>query len=162
VYPQVKVSISHRGDDRWLILPRLGMLDLVENQSERRETRQHEIGDRIAAIRTRINDLQQPRESRLPAEAGDLLVEARQHAAESKATAQQALASSINGFLRAAQAHERCAISHERLAAAPDSNEEEHRQQAARHRAAAAADRRRAERAQSLLASRTADSQAVE
>ena len=125
----------------------------MENHSERRETRRHQIDDRLAAIRARINDLQQSRESRLAAASIDQLVQARHHAVDSRAAAQQALASSIQGLLQAARAHERCAISHERLAAAPDSNEEQRRQRAARHRAAAAADRQRAETAQSLLCS---------
>lgn len=126
----------------------------MENHSERRETRRHQIAERLAAIRARINDLQQPWESRLAAASVDHLVQAKHHAADSKAAAQQALASSIQCLLQAAQAHERCSISHERLAAAPNSNEEQHRQRAVRHRAAAAADRQRAETAQSLLSSR--------
>jgi hypothetical protein len=126
----------------------------VENQPERRNTRRHEIGDRIAAIRTRIDDLQQARESRLTAESSERLTEAQNHAARSRAMAQRALASSIQGLLRAAQAHDRSASSHERLANAVGSDKEEHRQQVAHHRAAAAADRRRAQAAQELLSSR--------
>ena len=117
----------------------------------RRETRRHEIGDRIAAIRTRITDLQQARESRLVTATSEQLIEAQHHAAASRAAAHQALATSIRALLRAAEAHERCAISHMRLATAGDIGEEEHRQEAARHRAAAAADRQRAETVQSLI-----------
>lgn len=126
----------------------------MESQRDRRDTRRREIGDRIAAIRVRITDLQQARGSRILSASSEQLVEAQHHAADSRATAQQALASSIEGLLRAAEAHERCAISHERLATGPDSDAEQHRQEAARHRAAAEADRQRAERAQSLLSSR--------
>jgi hypothetical protein len=126
----------------------------MENHSERRETRRREIADRLAAIRARLNDLQQPRESRLAATSMDQVGQARHHAVDSEAAAQRALASSIRGLLQAAQAHERCSMSYERLAAARDSNEEQYRQWAARHRAAAAADRQRAERAQSLLSGR--------
>lgn len=131
-----------------------GHAGCVENQSARRESRRHEIGDRIAAIRIRIDELRRPLEHRILADSSGKLIEAQQHAANSESSAQQALASSIHGLLQAAEAHERCAISRERLAAGPYSNEEEHRQQASHHRAAAAADRQRAESAQSLLSSR--------
>lgn len=136
-----------------------GMLGAVDSQSERREIRRHEIGDRIAAIRTRITDLQQARGSRLVTASSEQLIEAQHHAAASRASAHQALATSIRALLRAADAHERCAISHMRLAIPGDLDEEEHRQEAARHRTAAAADRQRAETVQSLLASRAKKSQ---
>lgn len=126
----------------------------MEDQPEGRETRCQEIGDRLPAIRVRIDDLQQPRESRAATGSTELLVEAQDHAAASEAAAYRALARSIEGLLRAAETHERCATSHERLAMSLDSNEEYHRQQARTHRAAAAADRQRAETARSLLPGR--------
>lgn len=125
------------------------------NQSERREIRHQEIGDRIAEIRTRISDLQQARqENRHPAASSDQLVEAQHHAAISEAAAHQALIASMEAFLQAANAHDHAASWHEHAAAGRDGNQEEHKQQAARHRAAAAEDRKRAETAQSFLAGR--------
>ncbi|HEY7260813.1 MAG TPA: hypothetical protein VH589_04925 [Trebonia sp.] len=122
------------------------------NQSERRGIRHQEIGDRIAEIRTRINDLQQARqENRHPAASSDQLLEAQHHAAISEAAAQQALIASMEAFLQAAKAHDHAAVWHEHAAAAGDGSEEEHQLQAARHRAAAAEDRQRAETAQSFL-----------
>lgn len=124
----------------------------VGNQSERRGIRHQEIGDRIAEIRTRINDLQQARqENRHPAASSDQLLEAQHHAAISEAAAQQALIASMEAFLQAAKAHDHAAVWHEHAAAAGDGSEEEHQLQAARHRAAAAEDRQRAETAQSFL-----------
>lgn len=130
----------------------------MEDQYEHQETRRQEIRDRIAAIRTRIDDLRQARESRISGASSEQLIEAQHHAAASRATAQQALASSIEGLLRAAQAHERSAISYERLAAAAGSDDEQYRKQAAHHRAAAAADRQRAETAKTLFSSRAENS----
>jgi hypothetical protein len=123
----------------------------VDYHPKHTQTRRDQIAYRLVAIRERINDLQRPPESRLAAPSGDRLVQAQDHAADSRAAAHQALVRSIEGLLQAARAHERCAISHERLAAAPDGDEEHHRQRAARHRAAAAADRQRADRARALL-----------
>jgi hypothetical protein len=132
----------------------------VDNQSERRQGRREEIGERLAEIRARIDDLQRAqRESRHPAACGEQLAEAQHHAAFSKATAHQALASSIEAFLRAAGAHDRSAIQHDLAAAAGGRNEEQHRQQSAHHRAAAAADRQRAETARLLLSSRAGNGQ---
>jgi hypothetical protein len=126
----------------------------VGNQSERREIRHQEIGDRIAEIRTRINDLQQARREKThPVASSDQLVEAQHHAAISEAAAHQALIASIEAFQQAANAHEHAAIWHEHAAAAGGGNEE-HLLQAARHRAAAAEDRQRAETAQSFLSGR--------
>jgi hypothetical protein len=136
-----------------------GMLGAVDNQPERRETRREEIGERLAEIRARIDDLQQAqRESRHPVVSGEQLAEALHHVAFSRATAHWALASSIEAFLRAARAHDRSAVQHERAAAA-GGNADEHRQRAAHHRAAAAEDRQRAEAARLLLASRADNGQ---
>jgi hypothetical protein len=130
----------------------------VDNQPERRQARREEIGERLVEIRARIDDLQRARqESKRPAASGEQLAEAQHYAAFSEVTAQQALASSIEAFLRAARAHDRSAIQHERAAAAGD--EEQHRQQAAHHRAAAAEDRHRAEMARLLLSSRVGNGQ---
>jgi hypothetical protein len=132
----------------------------VENQSERREIRHQEIGDRIAEIRTRINDLQQARrENRHPVAPSEQLVEAQHHAAVSEAAAQQAFIASIEAFQHAAKAHDHAAVWHEHAAEGRDSNEGQHQQQAARHRAAAAEDRQRAETAQSVLSGRAENSQ---
>jgi hypothetical protein len=132
----------------------------VDNQPDRRETRREEIGERLAEIRTRIADLQQvQREGSHPVASGEQLAQAQHHVAFSRATAQRALASSVEAFLNAARAHDRSATSHERAAAAGGQRPEQHRQQAARHRAAADEDRQRAETAQLLLFSRTGNSQ---
>jgi hypothetical protein len=110
-------------------------------------------GDRIAAIRMRIDGLQlAQRVNRPPVSSGEQFAEAQHRAAASEATAQLAVAASIEAFLRAAEAHERVAIRHEASAAAGSGDEERHHQRVAFHRAAAAADRQRAETAQSLLA----------
>ncbi len=123
----------------------------MDEQTDRRQTRRQQIGDRLAAIRARIDDLRQPREARVATASGELAVEAQDHADAAQAAAQQALARSIEGLLAAAKAPERCAISHERLALSPGSDKEHHRQRAAAHREAAAVDRQRAETARSLL-----------
>jgi hypothetical protein len=123
----------------------------VESQSQRREARRRQIGERIAAIRARIGELQQARrENTHPVASREQFVEAQHHAALSEVTAAQALNASIGAFLRAAEAHERAAVQHEHAAATGD-GEEHRRERAAFHRAAAAADRKRAETARSLL-----------
>lgn len=125
------------------------------NESKRREIRHQEIGDRIAEIRARINDLQQARrENKHPAASSDQLVEAQHHAAISEAAARQALIASMDAFLQAAMAHDHAASWHEHAAAAGGGSQEEHQLQAARHRAAAAEDRQRAETARSSLSGR--------
>ena len=132
---------------------RSGHASVVGDQSKRQQSRRHEIGDRIADIRMRIDELQQAqRVNRHPVPFGEQFAEAQHHATASEARAQLAVAASIEAFLRAAEAHERVAIRHEASAAAGSGDEEQHHQRAAFHRAAAAADRQRAETAQSLLA----------
>jgi hypothetical protein len=129
-----------------------GHASVVESQSQHRETRRQEIADRIAAIRTRIDELQQAqREDRHPVSSSEQFGQAEHHAAISEATAQQALDAGIEAFLHAAQAHERAAIQHEYTAAAGSGDAGQHHERAAFHRAAAAADRQRAETAQSLI-----------
>jgi hypothetical protein len=118
----------------------------VDNQPEQRETRRDKIGERLAEIRTRIDDLQQAQqENRHPVASTEQLVEAQHRAASSGTTARQAHANTAEAFLHAAEAHDSAAIQHERTAADRNGNQEHHRQEAARHRAAADEDRQRAE-----------------
>src|SRR5882672_2399039 len=65
--------------------------------------------------------------------------------------ARTAITSSLRAFRKAAGAHERAALQHERVAAAGRGDKDQHGRQAASHRAAAAAATQRAERARSLL-----------
>ena len=63
----------------------------------------------------------------------------------------QVLASGVEAFRMPAEAHERVASLHEKLAASGIGDVTEHQRRAALHRVAAAAGRQRAERAQSLV-----------
>ncbi len=126
----------------------------MEDEPERWAGRRRQIGDRIAAIRTRIAELRQARQAAgHPVSSSGQLAEAQHHAAVSGDAAQRALAASIDAFQRAAEAHEHLAAQYEE-AARGGSGQEDHRQRAARHRAAAAADRQRAAKAQSLRSGR--------
>lgn len=148
-FGRLGIGFPHRAQ---LTRPPTGHASVVESQSRRRETRRREIGGRIAAIRERIGELQlAQRDNRYPVSSGEHLADAQHHAAISEATAQQALAASIEALVHAAQAHERAAIRHEQTAAAAGGDREQHDKRAAFHRAAAAADRQRAETAQSIL-----------
>lgn len=131
----------------------------MESEPGRLGARHQEIGERIAAIRMRIGELQEAQEGKHPVASADNLVEAQHHAAISEAAAQRAVTTSIVAFQRAAQAHDRLAVQHEQAAAAGGSDAHEHDKRAAFHRAAAAADRERAEQAQALLSGRASGSQ---
>jgi hypothetical protein len=131
----------------------------VESESERWAARRVQIGERIAAIRTRIGELKEAQHEGGPPVSGSVqLVEAQHYAAVSEAVARRALTASIDAFKRAAEAHERLTRQFEQREAAGGKDQEKHHERAAFHRAAATADRRRAETAQSLLSSRAADS----
>jgi len=126
--------------------------DHVGNKPETPATRRDQIGRRIDAIGTRIEELEEQRQAGPSRGAGsDRLAAAQRHTARSQAAAEQAATSSINAFLRAAEAHDILAAAYERLAAAGGDDQQLQHQQAARHWAAAAADRHRAERARSIL-----------
>ena len=125
----------------------------MECQSERWEARREGIGDRIAAIRARLDELRRAqRGNKDPVTSSGQFVEAQHYAAISEAAAQRALAASIGAFLRAAEAHERAAVQHEHMAVSGDSRQAQHRERAAFHRAAAATDRQRASTTQLLFA----------
>ena len=124
----------------------------MSNKPETPATRRDQIGRRIDAIGTRIEELEDQRQAGPSRGAGsDRLAAAQRHAARSQAAAEQAITSSINAFRRAAEAHDILATAYEGLAAAGGDDAQLQQQQAARHRAAATADRHRAERAQSIL-----------
>ena len=126
--------------------------DHVSNKPETPATRRDQIGRRIDAIGTRIEELEDQRQAGPGRGAGsDRLAAAQRHAARSQAAAEQAITASINAFRRAAEAHDILAAAYERLAAAGGDDAQLQQQQAARHRAAATTDRHRAERAQSIL-----------
>ena len=122
--------------------------DHVSNKPETPATRRDQIGRRIDAIGTRIEELEDQRQ----ADPGsDRLAAAQRHAARSRAAAEQAITASIHAFRRSAEAHDILAAAYERLAAAGGDDAQLQQQQTARHRAAATTDRHRAERAQSIL-----------
>lgn len=122
------------------------------DKPESGESRREEIEQRLAAIRTRMDELKAVRQDDAsPAAVSTRIDSAERRAAASQAAAQRAIAASIRAFRRAAEAHEHAALQYERAAAAGFGDKKEHQRQAARHRAAAAVDIQRAERAQSLL-----------
>ena len=122
------------------------------NNPETPATRRDQIGRRIDAIGTRIEELKEQRHAGPSRGAGsNRLAAAQRHAAQSQAAAEQAITSSINAFRRAAETHDILAAAYERLAAAGGDDAQLQQQLAGRHRAAATADRQRAERAQSIL-----------
>ena len=117
------------------------------------ESRREEIGERLAAIHARIEELKAGQDQENPGAATlDERVVAAQHQVDaSRAAAQLAITASIRAFRRSAAAHERAAFQHERNAAAGIGDRGEHEREAARHRAAAAADTKRAEQSYSML-----------
>ncbi len=124
----------------------------MSNKPKTPATRHDQIGRRIDAIGTRIEELKDQRQAGPSRGAGsDRLAVAQRHAARSQAAAEQAITASINAFRRAAEAHDILAAAYERLAAAGGDDAQLQQEQAARHRAAATTDRHRAERAQSIL-----------
>jgi hypothetical protein len=123
----------------------------VDDKPESREGRREEIGQRLAAIRTRMDELKAVRQDDAsPAAVSERIGSAQRQAAASHAAAEQVITGSIRAFRTAAGAHEHAALQHERAAAAGFGDKDQHERQAARHRAAAAADTQRAEWAQSL------------
>jgi hypothetical protein len=99
--------------------PAAGMLDLWTTGRSATTPAAMRSEIRITEIRARIDDLQQSQlESWHPAASGEQLIGAQHRAALSEATAQRALAASIEALLRAAMAHDRSAVQHERAAAA--------------------------------------------
>jgi hypothetical protein len=93
--------------------------DHVSNNPETPATRRDQIGRRIDAIGTRIEELEEQRQAGPGRGAGsDRLAAAQRHAARSQAAAEQAITSSINALRRAAEAHDSLAAAYERLAAA--------------------------------------------
>ena len=126
----------------------------MESESDRRKGRRQQIGDRIVAIRTRIDELQQAAQTgKYPVSSTGQLIEAQHYAAASEAAAQRALAASIDALRRAGEAHERLAAQYQQ-AATTGGGEEDRRERAAFHHAAAATDRQRADTAETLLTSR--------
>lgn len=119
----------------------------MDHKPESGESRREEIGQRLAAIRTRMDELKTVRQD----DASPAAVSERIGSAQRQAAAEQAITASIRAFRRAAGAHEHAALQHELAAAAGFGDKDQHERQAARHRAAAAADTQRAEHAQSLL-----------
>ena len=109
-------------------------------------------GRRIDAIHARIKKLQAKRQDDADlATVRERLTSAQRQMAASRAAARTAITNSLRAFRKAAEAHERAALQHERVAAAGRGDKDQHGRQAASHRAAAAAATQRAERARSLL-----------
>jgi anti-anti-sigma factor len=121
----------------------------VDGKSESGKSREEDIRQRLAAIRTRKDELRAMRHDDAgPATVSERTASAQRQAAASQAAAEQAIAASVRAFRRAAEAHEHAARQHERAAAAGFGDKDQHERQAARHRAAAVADTQRADRAE--------------
>jgi hypothetical protein len=117
-----------------------------------REIRREQIRQRIDAIHARIKKLQAKRQDDADlATVRERLTSAQRQMAASRAAARTAITNSLRAFRKAAEAHERATLQHERVAAAGRGDKDQHERQAASHRAAAAAATQRAERARSLL-----------
>jgi hypothetical protein len=124
----------------------------VDDKHASGEGRREEIGQRLAAIRTRMDELKAVRQDDASAAAvRKRISSAQRQAAASQAAAEHAIAASIRAFRRSAHAHEHAALQHDRAAAAGFGDKDQHKQQAARHRVAAVVDIQQAEYAQSLL-----------
>ena len=128
----------------------------VAPQSSAWERRRERIGQRLAVIQARLDELRAKRRG-TPAASGERLAVAQRHVVAAQAAAAQALAASARALRMSAQAHERAALQHERAAAAGSGDKDEHERRAAAHRAAAAAETPQAEAAQSLLQDEQAD-----
>jgi len=133
----------------------------MEREPKPHPPRGSEIGQRLDAIRARIEELEEKRRGGAgpgsgggPAAASERLAAAQRHVIASQAAAERAAASCVRALRRAADAHERLAIQHDRSAASGLGDVAEHQRQAASHRAAAAADQQRAEQARSLISGR--------
>jgi len=121
-------------------------------RAKSREIRREQIRQRIDAIHARIKKLQAKRQDDADlATVRERLTSAQRQMAASRAAARTAITNSLRAFRKAAEARERAALQHERVAAAGRGDKDQHGRQAASHRAAAAAATQRAERARSLL-----------
>jgi hypothetical protein len=122
-------------------------------ETETRAERRGQLDERLAAIRTRLSELQQMRARGpvTPIQWQQRVEAAQHHAAAAQAAAIQQLTYSAASFRRAAEAHDRAAAEHERAASSGSSQSPDHKRQAAIHRAAAVHDRQRTHQVQSLL-----------
>lgn len=126
------------------------MGDASQPQLSRKQT----IDQRIAAIRTRLQELEELREvapAPTPSTHLERLDVAHRRSAAAKVGARRALASSAQAFRNAAAAHDQAANEHAKVAASGAGDTDKHLRQEAFHRAAAIADQQRAEGAESLL-----------
>ena len=122
------------------------MLEGWAASRQSREIRREQIRQRIDAIHARIKELQAKRQDDADlATVRERLTSAQRQMAASRAAARTAITNSLRAFRKAAEAHERAALQHERVAAAGRGDKDQHERQAASHRAAGA------ERARSLL-----------
>jgi hypothetical protein len=121
----------------------------ADSELESRESRRDQIRLRLAAIRMRVDELQEKAEGEASrGVSSERFVLAQHHAAISQAAAEQATGASARAARRTADSHVRAALLHERVAAAGFGDTDEHERQAAIHRAAAMADAQRADDAQ--------------
>ena len=105
-----------------------------------REIRREQIRQRIDAIHARIKELQAKRQDDADlATVRERLTPAQRQMAASRAAARTAITNSLRAFRKAAEAHERAALQHERGAAAGRGNKDRRERQAASHRAASRA-----------------------
>jgi hypothetical protein len=126
----------------------------VDSESTSPSGRRQEIGTRLGAVRARLDELRERDRDAVRSYqpgSGERMGAAHRHAAEARAAANLALASSAEAFRSVADAHERVARVHERAAVSGLGDVRQHERQAAMHRAAAVAERERADRAESLI-----------
>ena len=124
--------------------------DHVAIEAGSANSRRDQLTRRLAAIRARIEDLQDERAGPGETITNDQLAAARNQVTLSLAAAEQAVAASVSALRRAADAHDRTAELYERAAVTGSGDPEARRQQAISHRAAATADRQRASQIESM------------
>lgn len=109
-------------------------------EPQSREIRREQIRQRIDAIHARIKELQAKRQDDADlAAVRERLTSAQRQMAASRAAARTAITNSLRAFRKAAEAHERAALQHERVAAAGRGDKDQHERQAVSHRAASRA-----------------------
>lgn len=114
-------------------------------------TRRDQLALRLAAIRARIEELQEGSiSSRGNKTTNEQRAAALRQVATSLAAVEQAVAACVSALRRAADAHDRTAELYEQAAAAGGHDVDWRSEKAASHRAAATADRQRADQIDSV------------
>jgi small-conductance mechanosensitive channel len=100
-------------------LPAAGHAGRAGGEPQSREIRREQIRQRIDAIHAPIKELQAKRQDDADlATVRERLTSAQRQMAASRAAARTAITNSLRAFRKAAEAHERAALQHERGAAA--------------------------------------------